>query len=86
MAEPQLELSHYDIAYRWQRGSETGWATVGRAFPNEDGSISVKFDSMPVPGVAASPGDYRLFPKTKAEKKADKTVKNSQTAAKRQGE
>lgn len=86
MAEPQLELSHYDIAYRWQRGSETGWATCGRAFPNEDGSISVKFDTMPVPGLAANPGDYRLYPKSKAEKKADKAVKEAQKAAQRQAE
>ena len=86
--QPQEELSHYDISYRWQRGSETGWTTIGRAFPNEDGSIGVKFDAMPIPGLAANPGDYRLFPKTKAQKKADKAAKvaEQQQAAKRQTE
>lgn len=86
MAEPQEELSHYDIAFRWQNGTETGWSTIGRAFPAKDGQIDVKFFAMPVPGLAASPGDYRLFPKTKAEKKADKVVRDAQAAAKKQGE
>jgi len=86
MAEPQLELSHYDVGYRWERGAESRWNTIGKAFPNEDGSISVKFFAMPVPGLASNPGDYRLFPKTKAEKKADKVVRDAQAAAKKQGD
>lgn len=67
-------LSHYDVAYRWQRGDKTGWAPLGRAFPNADGSITVKLDAMPVPGIAADPGEYRLYPKSVAQKKADKAV------------
>jgi hypothetical protein len=57
----------YDVSYQKPPPEEEGskkrghWVKVGVAFDNENGTISVRLDALPLP--SAWDGALRLFPK-----------------------
>jgi hypothetical protein len=67
-----MPKNKYDVAYKWSREgmngeSRNGWATIGVAYLNDSGNISIKLNSLPIPGLESSPGDIMLFPKDENE-------------------
>lgn len=56
------KIERYDVSFHKVDGDKTFWVKVGVAFPNTDGKITIRLDTLPLPHTGWD-GRFVLFPK-----------------------
>ena len=51
----------YEVAYHWTRSGATGWTTLGHAFKESDGRITIHLNAHPIAEIETQPGKLVLF-------------------------